>query len=61
MRAYVIIIAILCVVLFGAVGAQNGFGATTTVPFLLSLSALAYFGLSGRSDEPITFDRLTSF
>ena len=62
MRAYAIIVGILCAILFGALGAREGFTLATALPFVLSLSAIAYIGLaSERGEGPITFDRLTSF
>ncbi len=69
MRSITIILGILCAFLFGALGSQTGFTYATTLPFLLSLSVVAYAGLSGprvgepgpRVGEPITFDRMTQF
>lgn len=62
MRAITILLGILCAFLFGALGSQTGFTYMTTVPFLISLSVVAYAGLtSQRQGGPITFDRMTQF
>ncbi len=53
MKAYVIVIALILTLLFGAVGAYEvGFTALTIIPFVLGLSAVAYVGLSGL--EPVS-------
>ena len=53
MKAYVIIIALILTLLFGAVGAYEvGFTALTIIPFVLGLSVVAYAGLSDL--EPIS-------
>lgn len=60
MRAYVIIIGLVCAFLFGGMGAQTGFTYTNAVLFTLSLSVIAYAGLTAELEPgaPVTFDRV---
>lgn len=60
MRAYSIIIGLVCAFIFGGVGAQEGFTYSTMIPFILSLSVVAYAGLTADRQRggPITFDRV---
>ena len=60
MRAYAIIIGLICAFIFGGLGAQDGFNYTTMVPFILSLSVVAYAGLTAdyQRGGSITFDRV---
>jgi hypothetical protein len=62
MRSVFILIALLCAFIFGAMGAQSGYTYSTIIPFVVSLSVLAYLGLtSQQKGGPISFDRLTHF
>ena len=62
MRAYILIIGLLCAFLFGALGSQTGYSYLTIVPFIVSLSLVAYAGLtSHQRGGPISFDRLNQF
>lgn len=63
MRAYAIIFGLICAFIFGGVGAQDGFSYANIVLFILSLSVVAYAGLTAEYPRggPISFDRVLDY